>query len=347
MSKYFTTTLLNWHADNPRNLPWKKCTDVYSIWLSEIIMQQTRVEYGTKYFLKFKQLFPTVKKLAEADLQEVMKAWEGLGYYSRARNLHQTAKLVAGEFDGYFPTTYEGLQKLKGIGPYTAAAIASFAYQIPKAAIDGNAYRLLSRYFGIHSPIDIAKGKKRFQALGDDLIAEAEPACFNQAVMNFGALVCKPKPLCNECPLQTTCYAYKTGKQLLLPIKKSKPSIQKRYFTYFLHCDEHALLIQERTKNDIWKNLHQFYLNENDKQTPWEKVLQQSKWSKQNLPFTIGKTILNQTQQLTHQKIHVNLVVVHWKNLPEIESFKKVNWKDLPNFAFPKVLNVILKKYLT
>ena len=348
MSKKFTNTLLRWYKNNPRELPWKQDKDAYSVWLSEIIMQQTRVEYGSKYYIRLKELFPTVQHLANAELQDVMKAWEGLGYYSRARNLHHTAKVVTTELGGVFPSNIEGLKQLKGVGPYTAAAIASFAFSVPKAAIDGNAFRVLARHFGIHTPIDTGKGKSQFQKLGDDLIDQYQPGKFNQALMNFGALVCTPKqPDCSNCPFQLNCYAYQQNKQDVLPVKSKSIKIKKRYFTYFLLRKENNFLIQERTGKDVWQNLHEFYLIESNKKTNWDAILDQSDLSGLRKKFKVGKVIENETQQLSHQKIIVDLVELNFEQLPRLSGMKKVDRNDLQKLAFPKVLNVILKKVLT
>lgn len=348
MSKLFTQTLLQWHNNNPRDLVWKKDKDAYSIWLSEIIMQQTRVAYGSKYYTRFKQLFPTIQKLAKADLSEVIKAWEGLGYYSRARNLHATAKRIVNEYHGEFPSDYKALQQLKGVGPYTAAAIASFAFGQPIAAIDGNAYRVLARYFGISTPIDAGKGKQEFQQLGNQLISKQEPGKFNQAMMNFGALVCTPKqPKCTECPLESSCYANEQGMQLELPVKAKAIKRKQRYFTYFFIYNDNEVLLQERVLNDVWKNLNQFYLIESPRKTKWETILNQSTLAKYSEEFTINKVIKNTKQQLSHQTISVDFVSLYFTELPPLKGFQKVAIKELSEFAFPKVLNVILKKVLT
>ena len=347
MSDHFTKNLLAWHRANPRELPWKNDKDAYSIWLSEIIMQQTRVEYGSQYYLKFKELFPTVKHLAKADLQDVMKAWEGLGYYSRARNLHHTAKVVSSEMDGKFPKTVKGLQQLKGIGPYTASAIASFAFNVSKSAIDGNAYRVLARYFGIATPIDTSAGKKQFQALGDELIDKQQPAEFNQALMNFGALVCTPKsPNCIECPMQQSCMAFSENAQSEYPVKAKAIKMKQRFFTFLLMHDGTNGLLQERIGKDVWRNLYQFIAIETPNEIEWQEAMEQNKLFQkvQNQQIIIEQVVEGESQQLSHQKIDAQLVVLKVEDLPETNEYRVVALNNLRNFAFPKLIHQLLKK---
>ena len=223
----FSSTLLNWHKKNNRTLPWKVDKDPYKIWLSEIILQQTRVEQGIPYYQKFIATFPTIHDLAQTDESNVLKVWEGLGYYSRARNLHDTAKYISIHLNGVFPSSYENLLKLKGVGPYTAAAIASFAYDLPHAVVDGNVYRVLSRIFGIKTPMDSSEGRKEFQKIAQELINAQDPGGYNQAIMDFGATVCTPKnPNCNQCPFSEQCFAFLNRSINQLPVKNK--NIQKK-----------------------------------------------------------------------------------------------------------------------
>ena len=236
MNKSFAALLLKWHKDeNRREMPWKGEKNPYYIWLSEIILQQTRVEQGLPYFLRFKQKYPTVKQLAKAKEDEVMKLWQGLGYYSRARNLHETAKNIQQNFKGIFPGTFDELKKLKGVGDYTAAAIASFAFGEKKAVVDGNVIRVLARVFGIETAFDTTKGKKKFAQLAQELIDENNPAVYNQAIMDFGGVVCSPKnPKCEDCPFHKICIAKNHALIEQLPYREKRTKIKNRYFNYLL-----------------------------------------------------------------------------------------------------------------
>ncbi|MBO0930648.1 A/G-specific adenine glycosylase [Fibrella aquatilis] len=266
----FAPTLERWYDHHRRDLPWRHTTDPYRIWLSEIILQQTRVVQGLPYYLRFVEAYPTLPDLAQADEQALLRLWQGLGYYSRARNLHQTAKHIHTALNGSFPTTYRDLLSLKGIGAYTAAAVASFAYGERVAVVDGNVYRVLARVFGIEEDIMSTGAKKTFAALATRLIAHAiDPATYNQAVMEFGAIQCTPvAPDCLICPLQQQCVAYQTGRQRVLPVKKKKAAVRARFFLYLVFCTHQSgelrVAMHERVGRDIWQNLHEFYLLETD-----------------------------------------------------------------------------------
>ncbi len=235
LQSFFTQSLLSWYEPERRPLPWKHINNPYFIWLSEIILQQTRVEQGRAYYQRFVEHFPTVEKLAAANQDEVFKLWEGLGYYSRARNLHSSAKMIIDDFNGHFPTTYKGLLSLKGVGPYTASAIASFAYGLPHAVVDGNVYRVLSRFLNSSLPIDSMKGKKTFNLLAQQLLPSAYPAVYNQAIMDLGATICTPKKAdCDQCPLLQYCGAYAAQTIDDLPVKAKKNKKKTRYFHYLL-----------------------------------------------------------------------------------------------------------------
>ncbi|WP_042242125.1 A/G-specific adenine glycosylase [Jejuia pallidilutea] len=262
----FSKILNSWYSVNKRSLPWRETNNPYFIWLSEIILQQTQVKQGLPYYNAFVAQFPTVFDLANAKESEVLKLWQGLGYYSRARNLHVTAKYIANTCNGEFPNTYKGLLKLKGIGDYTASAIASICFNEVTAVVDGNVYRVLSRYFGIDTPINSTKGIKAFKALAQELIDAKDPATFNQAIMEFGATQCRPKnPDCMFCPFQASCVAYNKGRVDELPVKLKKLKVKQRYFNFlvFLSKDNKTIL-EKRKGKGIWQNLYQFPLIETD-----------------------------------------------------------------------------------
>ena len=264
MKSEFADILIDWYENNKRDLPWRDTQDPYRIWISEIILQQTRVAQGYDYYIRFIQRFPDVMTLAEADEDEVMKYWQGLGYYSRARNLHAAARSIREA--GAFPTTYEGVRALKGVGDYTAAAICSFAYGLPHAVVDGNVYRVLSRWMGVDTPIDSTPGKKLFAQLADELMDKLRPALYNQAIMDFGALQCTPSsPGCVSCPLADSCMALAQGRVEALPVKQHRTKVTDRFFNYiYVRTYSGQTFIRKRTGNDIWKNLYEPVLLETD-----------------------------------------------------------------------------------
>lgn len=258
-----TENVLKWYKNNKRELPWRDTRDPYKIWLSEIILQQTRVNQGLPYYHNFLEKFPNINALAKAEEQDVLRIWQGLGYYSRARNLHKCAQIVHEKYSGDFPESYEEIIKLPGIGKYTAAAIASFAFREVQPAIDGNVFRVLSRLFGITEDIAQAKSRKAFEQVAFDLIPENEPDTYNQAMMEFGAVQCKPKnPLCETCPLTMDCYARKEGKQDQLPVKNNKIKIRNRYFYYFVFTSGEKIWLKKRSAGDVWEGLYDFFLEE-------------------------------------------------------------------------------------
>ena len=262
----FVKGLLHWNQyENNRQMPWKGEKDPYRIWLSEIMLQQTRVEQGLKYYQNFIEAFPDVHALANAPEAKVFKLWEGLGYYSRCRNLITTAKYISNELNGVFPKNYESILALKGVGGYTAAAISSFAYNLPYAVLDGNVFRVLSRIFDEEIPIDSTQGKKRFSALAQNILPQKTAGEYNQAIMDFGAIVCKPVPVCDDCFFNKQCLAFLSGKQQLLPIKEKKTKIKKRWLNYFVVKSGDEILIQQRSEKDVWQALHQFVLIETKK----------------------------------------------------------------------------------
>lgn len=340
----FTKKLLQWHAANPRSMPWKNTKDPYKIWLSEIILQQTRVEQGLRYYERLTKKFPTVQHLADASEDEVLKSWEGLGYYTRARNLHAASKQIVNSLDGKFPDSYDTILGLKGIGPYSAAAIASFAFNFPHAVVDGNVFRVLSRYFGISEPVDATKGKRTFTALAQSLLDKKHPGDYNQAIMNFGALVCKPAtPECTTCIFKKECVAFTSNRVFDFPVKEKKIMVRKRWLNYLVLENKVEVIIEKRMANDIWKGLYQFPLTETvTYQSPADFV---KSWKK--TPFFAGeKMVVNgiskvMEHKLTHQTIYAQFFRVHLntskKSLPA--GWIKVNRAALKEIGFPKLIS--------
>lgn len=344
---FFVKTLLNWHQhENDRDLPWKKESDPYRIWLSEIILQQTRVAQGLSYYNEFTRQFPSIADLANADENTVFKLWEGLGYYNRCRNLIATAKFIHEERAGVFPDTYDDIIALKGVGAYTAAAIASFAFGLPHAVVDGNVVRVLSRFFGIAIAMDTTKGKRIIKELAEVLLDKENPSAYNQAIMDFGATVCKPAiPKCEVCPLQSECDAYKKGMVHLLPNKAKKVTLKKRFFNFFFIRHNNHIYIRQRREKDIWQNLFELPQIET-KQLLTPQQLQRNKvishFFKEN-GFRIHSISSPVQQRLTHQIITAQFVYI--LSLKEPDNFTDaiaVTPKELGKFAFPK----IVAKYL-
>lgn len=304
---FFTRTLLEWNTfSNNRIMPWKGERDPYKIWISEIMLQQTRVEQGLGYFNRFVHAFPTIHDLAASDDNIVFKLWEGLGYYSRCRNLLETARLVVSNYNGIFPKTYKEIVALKGIGPYTAAAIASFAFGLPYAVVDGNVLRVLSRFFGLSQPIDDTESRKMYNQLADALLSKEYPAAYNQAIMDFGATVCKPQnPLCANCPLQTDCAAIKDNMVDKLPIKSKKLIKKNRYLHYIIFRHGGKIFCKKRIHKDIWQNLYEFYLLEADKMLTTEDLIKSAEVQNMisGLSYKVDAVSKVSKQQLTHQVI--------------------------------------------
>lgn len=343
LGQFFTNSLLVWSKQINRNLPWKKSQNPYHIWLSEIILQQTRVEQGTPYFNRFIERFPTLVALALASEDEVLKLWEGLGYYSRARNMHQTAKHIAFERDGVFPNSYQDIRSLKGVGDYTAAAIASFAFDLPYAVVDGNVFRVLARFFGIQTPTDTTAGKKEFQHLAQILLDKTQPAAYNQAIMDFGAVCCVPKsPNCPTCPLHNTCHAFQNRLVETLPIKSKRLQKRTRYFHYLLFDWQGHLLIEKRIEKDIWQGLYQFPLLElHTQEVSWEQISSAFHNSFTTFDAKLLKTSKPYQQTLTHQQIIARFWEIQLSNPPEIVAPHQhlTPREALTNFAFPKIID--------
>ena len=338
----FADSLIKWYAENGRELPWRDTKNPYRIWISEIILQQTRVAQGYDYYLRFVERFPDVFSLAEADEDEVMKYWQGLGYYSRARNLHAAAKSIVEA--GAFPTTYKEVLALKGVGEYTAAAICSFAYDMPYAVVDGNVYRVLSRWMGIDTPIDSTEGKKMFFEAAQELLDKSNPALYNQAIMDFGALQCTPSsPDCLSCPLADSCVALQQGKVDMLPVKKNKTKVTDRFFNYIYVRMGDYTFIGKRKGNDIWKNLYELPLIETDKE-----ISEKDEELFEKLEGLFGKAegisvrLVRKGVKhvLSHRIIHANFYEVvlpeEWEGL---EGYQKVHVEDLYKFAVPNLVS--------
>src|ERR1700761_7324667 len=270
----FADELVQWYIHNKRDLPWRHTTDAYVIWLSEIILQQTRVEQGMPYFYRFVEKYPDVSSFAAAPEDDILKLWQGLGYYSRGRNMLKTAQLVNELYNGKFPEKYEQLIKLKGIGEYTAAAISSFSANEAKAVVDGNVYRVLARYFGIDEPINSTPGKKKFQQLANELLNQNNPGLHNQAMMEFGAMLCKPKnPACGTCPVRTGCYAFLNNATTTLPVKINNLKVRERYFNYIVMVNGDEILLNKRGETDIWANMYDLPLVETASLIPINELL--------------------------------------------------------------------------
>lgn len=323
-------------------MPWKGAKDPYKIWLSEVILQQTRVEQGWNYYEKFMENYPTVCALAKAQDEAVFKLWEGLGYYNRCKNLLFTARYICDKLNGKFPKKYEAVLSLKGVGSYTASAICSFAYNQPYAVVDGNVFRVLSRIYGIEKPIDSIDGKKFFMQIAQDNLDKKEPALYNQAIMDFGATVCKPaSPLCANCVMTGICAAYNNGLTNFLPVKEKILKKKTRHFTWFILSVKNQLFVRKRTQNDIWQNLYEFYLQESDGKFLWNdekiKTFIENQFSQNPLSISISKEF---TQQLTHQKIKATFIFVELKNKPvSLQSGTWIEKSALADLPFPKIIN--------
>ncbi len=322
----------DWYRLNHRSLPWRETKNPYFIWLSEIIMQQTRIEQGMNYYLKFTNAYPTIQDLADASEQDVLNNWQGLGYYSRARNLHFSAKYVVNELNGQFPSNYTEIIQLKGVGTYTAAAIASFAYNERCAVVDGNVYRFLSRLFDIPTPIDSTQGKKEFQLLANELIINADPGLHNQAMMEMGSLTCSPKPNCEACPVQVHCLALKNKTVNERPIKSKKTKVRDRYFHYLVYSYEGKTLITKRTEKGIWQNMYQFPLIETENNETPEEISNKISFSSE-----VQKHILS------HQRIFA--VFHHLKSAPKIvdPDHLEINEDKIQDYPLPRIIDRYLE----
>lgn len=357
MEPWFAQKLIKWYQKHKRDLPWRHVKDPYKIWLSEIILQQTQVAQGLGYYLKFTSTYPTVKSLAKASEDKVLRLWQGLGYYSRARNLHFAAKSIVINHKGVFPTSYGEIKALKGIGDYTAAAIASFAYDLPHAVVDGNVYRVLSRVFGIYSPIDSTTAKKEFQNLANLLLDVKDPATYNQAIMEFGSQYCKPtRPDCENCVLSQKCFAFKNQAVGDLPVKAKKTKVRNRYFNYLVLIDKKGCIeINKRTKKDIWQGLYQFPLIESENELS-EQAFLQTKACKKMLGKKSGITFVSKQYKhlLSHQHLYARFYVIQMETTFKSNRTRAngennaiyVERKNLNTLAFPRLIEKFMNEVL-
>lgn len=339
----FAPKILNWYREHQRNLPWRETRDPYKVWLSEIILQQTRVAQGMPYYLRFVEAFPAVHDLANAPEEQVLKLWQGLGYYSRARNLHATAKMVVEDFNGRFPNSYKGLKSLKGVGDYTASAIASFCFDVPEPVVDGNVYRVLSRYFGVDLPINTTQGIKCFKELAREVMDAENIRDYNQGIMEFGAIQCAPKkPYCLLCPLQESCVALKENKVDQLPIKLNKIKIRNRYFNYLvLLDDDRNTILEQRTGKGIWQNLYQFPLVESEKMLQAEE-LRPLIHKKDTVPQTESISLYN-NEPVVHKLSHQHLYTQFWI-LKTSDILKEgTPWEEIGGFPVPVLIADFIK----
>jgi A/G-specific adenine glycosylase len=341
----FSNTLVYWYLQNNRDLPWRKTKNPYFIWLSEIMLQQTRVAQGLSYYLKFTSTFPTVFDLAKADESTILKMWQGLGYYSRARNLHFSAKQIVEELNGEFPSTYEEIIKLKGIGDYTASAIASICFEEATAVVDGNVYRVLSRYFGIKTAINSTAGIKEFKALAQTLIDRKQAGTFNQAIMDFGALHCKPQnPLCEICPLSDGCVALEKNLTKELPVKEKKIKVRKRYFNFLvIKTGDDKTILTERKGKGIWQGLYQFPLIECEKIINQKEIID----SEEFIALFPGETTISLfnkegiVHKLSHQHLYTQFWIIETKTLKSAD----ISWKNIQDFPVPVLIANFLEAF--
>ena len=320
----FTTTILQWFQDNGRALPWRETRDPYAIWLSEIILQQTRIEQGLPYWERFMRHWHTVEELAAASEDEVLREWQGLGYYSRARNLHTAAKQIV-EMGG-FPRTLEGIKRLKGVGDYTAAAIGSIAFDLPAAVVDGNVYRVLARHYGISTPINTTEGKKEFTALAQELLPARQASAFNQAMMDFGAIQCTPQsPLCLSCPLQESCIAFREDRAVALPVKRKMLKVKERHLTYIYIRYKGRTAIHRRQAGDIWQGLYEPWLT--DEVPPGAILLRQ-----------------DVKHVLTHRVLYADFWLWEPDQKPELPAdYLWIKETDIGNYGVPRLIEILLK----
>lgn len=344
--------IIQWYQSNARDLPWRTTFDPYLIWMSEVILQQTQVRQGLNYYHRFVEKYPRVELLAAAPPDEVLKLWQGLGYYSRARNMHAAAQTIVEKHNGRFPDKYNDILNLKGVGEYTAAAIASFAYGLPYPAIDGNMQRVVSRVFGVKTAVDTAKGKKEIKAIAQQMIKNQNPAEFNQALMEFGSLQCSAKqPACTTCPIQANCAALAENMVGELPLKSKKTKQRNRYFNYLLIELDNAIVMQQRRKKDIWQNLYELPLIETPEAVEPEMLIETKMWKQifGSVPLNIKGVSENYLHQLSHQKLHTRFY--HIEPLGEnIENriikspFIKVKSEKIATFAVPKLIERYFKE---
>ena len=343
----FSNALIEWYHPNKRDLPWRDTRNPYFIWISEIILQQTRVSQGLGYYLRFIEMFPTIEELAQAPLDKVLKVWQGLGYYTRARNIHLAAKDIVDNYGGVIPNTYEGLIKLRGIGDYTAAAIAAFAFDEPVAAIDGNVYRIYARVFGIYAPIDKGEGKKMLRKIAADELDVKHPATFNQAIMDLGGQVCLPKnPLCDSCPVSAMCYAFNSNEVSSLPVKAMKTKVRDRFFYYILIRYGNFSYISQRKEKDIWHSLFEFPLIEGKRSLQPEEVMLTNEWADICGSGKVEVTYISEEQKhlLSHQHLFSRFFVVEIEKPSYLleRDYSKVLINGVSQLSTPRLIERFL-----
>jgi A/G-specific adenine glycosylase len=346
--------LLAWFDENQRRLPWRETSDPYKIWLSEIILQQTRVEQGRSYYLKFVEHFPTINSLANAGEDHVLKLWQGLGYYSRARNLHATAKIIADNYGGKFPSSYHELIKLKGVGPYTAAAVSSIAFGQPQPVMDGNVIRVVSRWFAIGQPVDKSEGKEKIATALQELLDLNHPGVFNQAMMEFGATWCKPSmPDCENCIFRNQCMAFQSGLVKIIPVKSKKVIIKKRYFIYLVvklkKGEEYFIILNKRNKNDVWKGLYEFPLAETKR--TFSNSYQPRQTVPKLFPFVQKTSSINISDvffhKLTHQHISAQFIMAEaqFEDYRQSHEFFPIPLSQLDDYPVSRLTEKFMKRY--
>lgn len=349
----FSKKIIHWYKKNKRDLPWRKTNDPYKIWLSEIILQQTRIDQGTNYYLRFCDNYPNIKALANATEEQVLKLWQGLGYYSRARNMHKTACIIVEDYHEKFPENYSDIIKLKGIGEYTAAAIASFAFNQVYPVVDGNVSRFLSRLYGIKTAIDSTEGKNEILLLATELIDQEQPGEFNQAIMEFGALHCKPQnPDCKTCIFRQECKAYRADMVSGIPVKINKVKIKKRYFHYFILAFENKVYLHKRTSKDIWHNLYDFPMVESNRFIPKNKIIFEfaNQFNIQENKISISKTSADYKHILTHQQIFARFYKITFDDRKLFDDFLSLSGNQFDCIIKQKInqypLPRLIDKYL-
>ncbi len=342
----FNSSLTYWYSENKRDLPWRRSKNPYNIWLSEIILQQTQIKQGLPYYKAFISKFSTVEDLANASETEVLKLWQGLGYYSRARNLHFSAKYITEHLYGVFPKNYKDLLQLKGVGDYTASAIASICYEESVAVVDGNVYRVLARYFGIDTPINSTEGVKQFKTLAESLLPDSNFGDYNQAVMEFGATQCKPQsPVCGECPLHVDCKAYGTGTIKSLPVKLKKTKVSKKYFNFMVMTSEdNETYLEQRTKKGIWQQLYQFPLIETETSVAAEDLLTHFS-ALPTIPTSYKELLLFNKTDLIHKLSHQELHIKFWILKTSTSIKEGIKWSDVKSYPVPIVIERFINNF--
>src|SRR5690625_1371015 len=344
---FFSNRLISWYLTNKRDLPWRSSSSPYHVWLSEVILQQTKVAQGLPYYMAFVEKYPTVQDLANANEDEVLLLWQGLGYSSRARNLHASAKYIVQELNGDFPDTFDKLLELKGVGDYTASAIASICYNEPEPVVDGNVYRVLSRIFGVDTSIPSSKAHREFKELGSLLMDKEQPGTFNQALMEFGALQCIPRnPDCEQCVFATKCAALQNNTVHSFPVRRKKSKVRKRYFNYFVvHSGQDSLAIQQRLEDDIWYKLYELPLIESKSALTKKQMLSALKTDSMFTNSDLNSLQQINRKQIVHKLSHQHLYTKFWILDGEVENSSTISVDALNNYAFPKLIEEFLSTY--